>query len=1009
MKKGIVSFLLIRYALPSNGYKDLGDHSREGILAILVIDTNRTDRMLQPIIYFNSKQTILPMRQVLLLLPMLLGLTASAQSWSAPTEVYDPRGTSGDIGKYNSMAIVNGYPAVATYDVAHSRILYMRAADASGTVWNTPISVNAPAANCTSLSLQEVNGKPAIAFVSSELYYVHATDADGLGWGTTVLVDSLHMYNAPLSMKVVNGRPAIAYRCFVDNFYNELRYVRANDADGTSWGTPVWVYGLSVSVVVLEVVNGNPAIGFMRGDYARFVRSTDANGTAWGSVVDAFYSTSLANLSMTVVNGIPAFAVYYDPGLSMAYVRALNVNGTSWSAPSNVTGGFGLNAGLRLQLLDMNGTPAVAYFEYTNLDLYFIRANSTDGATWAAPQLLDAPGYVGTDISAVMVNSNPAIAYRDETNGDLKITRASTTTGSGAWNPAYVLDGSPSVGAYTSQCIVDGFPALAYYDEDNGDLRYIRALDSTGTTWGTSITIDSVSNVGKAAEMIIVNGMPAIAYVDLPYGVKYVRANDALGTSWGTPVIVSGGATWVGYISMAIIAGRPAMALGNTTGYGEYRRANDADGTTWGSTQGAFGSGDLELLEINGLPAGFYFLGGALALTTGDDADGTTWSYPSVVIDATTSNGFHMDVQLVNGNPAVSYFHAGEELRYVRANDALGATWGTPVTVDATGYSGFRSSLAVVDGNPAIAYFDDLSDDLRYVRAIDATGTSWDTPVVLDSYAQTGEYPSMVVNGSHVGIAYFNRHQGYAYFYSGTPCTAVPAAPTNTTPAGNLEVCAGGSTILSASGTGTISWYSAVSGGSFLGSGETLFTGSLSADQVYYAQDSTCTASIRTLVQVTVADAINTALSVSENSITAVETSATYQWIDCLNGSAPIPNATGQTYNAPVSGSYAVIVTVNACSDTSACEAIITTGVDIANMNGYVQVFPNPAQRTLSIRSGSSGVVELSLLDATGRMVRNTRNVQPITNLDVSNLPRGCYALKVVSGTSSTTDRVVLE
>ena len=149
MHVSIVSFLLMGYALPSISYKDLGDHSREEILPILVIDTNRTDHMLQPILNSNAAKAIVAMQRVLVLLPMILGMTASAQSWSAPTEVYDPRGAGGDVGKYNSMAIVNGYPAVATYDVAHSRILYMRAADASGTVWNTPISVNAPAATCT--------------------------------------------------------------------------------------------------------------------------------------------------------------------------------------------------------------------------------------------------------------------------------------------------------------------------------------------------------------------------------------------------------------------------------------------------------------------------------------------------------------------------------------------------------------------------------------------------------------------------------------------------------------------------------------------------------------------------------------------------------------------------------------------------------------------------------------------------------------------------------------------
>lgn len=58
--------------------------------------------------------------------------------------------------------------------------------------------------------------------------------------------------------------------------------------------------------------------------------------------------------------------------------------------------------------------------------------------------------------------------------------------------------------------------------------------------------------------------------------------------------------------------------------------------------------------------------------------------------------------------------------------------------------------------------------------------------------------------------------------------------------------------------------------------------------------------------------------------LTANATTATYQWINCST-LLPIGGATSQSYTATVPGNYAVIVTQNSCSDTSACLFADTT------------------------------------------------------------------------------------
>ena len=88
-----------------------------------------------------------------------------------------------------------------------------------------------------------------------------------------------------------------------------------------------------------------------------------------------------------------------------------------------------------------------------------------------------------------------------------------------------------------------------------------------------------------------------------------------------------------------------------------------------------------------------------------------------------------------------SYDATTDDLKYVRANDANGTSWGTPVTVASIGDVGQYTSLAVVNGNPAISYYDATNDHLKYVRANNADGTS-------SSWVLYGTYRDALVRGN---------------------------------------------------------------------------------------------------------------------------------------------------------------------------------------------------------------------------------------------------------------------
>ena len=70
------------------------------------------------------------------------------------------------------------------------------------------------------------------------------------------------------------------------------------------------------------------------------------------------------------------------------------------------------------------------------------------------------------------------------------------------------------------------------------------------------------------------------------------------------------------------------------------------------------------------------------------------------------------------------------------------------------------------------------------------------------------------------------------------------------------------------------------------------------------------------------------------------QSNAIYQWVDCNNGNAPLAGATDQQFTPTFNGSYAVEVTRNGCSATSACHSIIITGFD-ENDNKIVYLNPS--------------------------------------------------------------------
>ena len=355
--------------------------------------------------------------------------------------------------------------------------------------WNDPGATVLLGGNTTGYnsSLLEVDGKPAIAYCDPLNNYVvkyrRATDSKGTTWGSSVTIDVANFSGYyDVDMKIINGNPAIVSSS-AHNY--DIRFTRASDAAGVFWNSSVVVAPNVTTTTTqryfdLEEVNGKPAIAYYDSDDRDlyYVQATDANGNFWGTpVLIASTGNVGQHLSLAIINGRPAISYYDATNQDLMYVRATNANGTAWGTPMTL---FSTNdVGLHTSLKSINGNPAIIFSDFTNKRLIYIRATDTDGTTWGGPTLVTT--HYGEEMEMLVVDGQPAIAYyTGYGDHDLRYLRSQDANGT-SWGTHEVLDdGSAAMGNRLSMAIIDGNPAISYQDFTNKDLKYIRADNPGG-------------------------------------------------------------------------------------------------------------------------------------------------------------------------------------------------------------------------------------------------------------------------------------------------------------------------------------------------------------------------------------------------------------------------------------------------------------------------------------------------------------------------------------------------
>jgi hypothetical protein len=134
-------------------------------------------------------------------------------------------------------------------------------------------------------------------------------------------------------------------------------------------------------------------------------------------------------------------------------------------------------------------------------------------------------------------------------------------------------------------------------------------------------------------------------------------------------------------------------------------------------------------------------------------------------------------------------------------------------------------------------------------------------------------------------------------------------------------------------------------------------------------------------------------LTQNGNVLTAVDDSASYQWIRCSPFSI-INGAVSKQYTATQNGDYAVILSRNGCVDTSNCVMVAPASITDLTRNP-IQVYPNPASKKVIVELLYDNKGEIHLYNAVGQKIKSIVATSRITTIQLEDIAAGVYQLRV--------------
>ena len=143
-----------------------------------------------------------------------------------------------------------------------------------------------------------------------------------------------------------------------------------------------------------------------------------------------------------------------------------------------------------------------------------------------------------------------------------------------------------------------------------------------------------------------------------------------------------------------------------------------------------------------------------------------------------------------------------------------------------------------------------------------------------------------------------------------------------------------------------------------------------------------------------------TATVIKNDSVLTANNAGSYQWINCADNTV-IPGAGSQNYTVTASGSYAVIITDNGCSDTSDC-VTVALGIQGSASGNTARLYPNPTDGRISIQTGQPlNHATIRVMNTVGQVLQEHTNQQgSLFRISMEGYRAGMYFVEIADNAS---------
>jgi hypothetical protein len=453
-----------------------------------------------------------------------------------------------------------------------------------------------------------------------------------------------------------------------------------------------------------------------------------------------------------------------EQGESSTYFQDITVNVASTNPPLAVLEPeeaiFNLPAQIRYTAYDSQGGggggDAIVLYE---LDLTGDGIYEKTSDDWdLGYSTLDIDDFEGT------ITLHPRLRVTD-LSGNQAVDTVDLTVGH--FGTPVILATNQEYSGPPSIAIIGGYPAIAYYDYAETEIRFRIADDTEGNSWKSAQKVVELNlqllEDSNFVSLVEAAGRPAICYGVPNDGLKFLISPDTDGATWDVePKPVADAPAYLRKAdSMKVINQMPAVLHASTKSDFDspqyyYSAASTPEGAGWFLPEKVAPDAiRATFAEVEDLPAICYqdWNQGAFFYKRAAAADLLNTA-PVQLFDINTSGS----IALIDGKPSVVFANS-EGRGFLMADDVLGDSWGTYVPLE---FNGVPS--VVISGNLPTIAMQSANSDLQFNVATDSSGTAWNKPVILDSFGNTGQDLQTVDVGGKPGICYWSYTTKSIYF-----------------------------------------------------------------------------------------------------------------------------------------------------------------------------------------------------------------------------------------------------